>query len=41
MEISASGMLEFMELLNKAQSYIMEGNNVSEAGFMVGYNSSA
>ncbi len=27
--------------LNKAQSYIMEGRNVSEAGFMVGYNSSA
>ncbi len=27
--------------LNKAQSYIMEGKNVSEAGFMVGYNSSA
>lgn len=27
--------------LNKAQSYIMQGKNVSEAGFMVGYNSSA
>ncbi len=27
--------------LNRAQSYIMEGRNVSEAGFMVGYNSSA
>ena len=27
--------------LNKAQTYIMEGKNVSEAGFMVGYNSSA
>ncbi len=27
--------------LNKAQNYIMEGKNVSEAGFMVGYNSSA
>ena len=27
--------------LNKAQSYIMQGKNVSEAGFMVGYNSAA
>ncbi len=27
--------------LNKAQSYILEGKSVSEAGFMVGYNSSA
>ncbi len=27
--------------LNKAQRYIMEGKNVSEAGFMVGYNNSA
>jgi AraC-like DNA-binding protein len=27
--------------LNKAQSYIMEGRNVSEAGFLVGYNISA
>lgn len=27
--------------LNKAQSYIMEGKGVSEAGFMVGYNSPA
>lgn len=27
--------------LNKAQHYIMEGKSVSEAGFMVGYNSSA
>jgi len=25
--------------LNKAQTFIMEGKNVSEAGFMVGYNS--
>ena len=27
--------------LNKAQSYIMEGKSVSEAGYMVGYNSPA
>lgn len=27
--------------LNKAQTYIMEGKSVSEAGFMVGYNSPA
>jgi AraC-like DNA-binding protein len=27
--------------LNKAQSYILQGKNVSEAGYLVGYNSSA
>ena len=27
--------------LNKAQTYIVEGKSVSEAGFMVGYNSPA
>jgi len=27
--------------LNKAQAYIVEGKSVSEAGYMVGYNSPA
>lgn len=35
--------LQYMKLmrLNKARTYLMEGRNVSEAGYMVGYNSAA
>lgn len=42
-EVMHLSPLQYTKLirLNKAKTYIMEGKNVSEAGYMVGYNSPA
>ncbi len=42
-EVRHLSPLQYTKLIrfNKAKTYIMEGKNVSEAGYMVGYNSPA